>query len=212
MPAPAPRSARRSGRARLAPLAALLCALAPPAGADLPAPRVMSDAPASRGAWKMEMLEVNGAPPQGAQAFASGLTVCMTAAEAMSRSEQANRGRCDARYLENTPERATMEVNCPGEPPSRTRSTVTRDGAGAFRVDTESVRGDRTDRARVRMTYTGPCDKDAGVISLGKDSPVCRNASAQIAGMEASPRCAEDRARCERELTQLRARVASLCK
>ncbi|MCZ8129788.1 MAG: hypothetical protein O9284_00605 [Steroidobacteraceae bacterium] len=218
MPAPAPRPARRLARARSLPLVALLLALAPTVAvlaADLPPPRVMSDAPAERGAWRMEMLEVNGAPPQGAQAFASGLTVCTTAAQAMSRGEQAGRSRCESRYLENTAERAVMEVSCTGDPPTRTRSTVTRDpdGTGAYRVETESVRGDRTDRARLRLVHAGPCGRNDGVISLGKDSPVCRNAAAQLAEMDPAKRCTgDDRAECERTIAQMRARVESLCK
>jgi hypothetical protein len=190
---------------------------APTAGAaGLPVPKVMSDAPPDKGKWRMEMLEMNG---RDASAMPSQLgtdvNVCMTAADAVSRRDAAgDRAKCDTRLVEDSDTRAVVEVACTGERPVRTRSTITRAGDRVYLVQTD-VQGEKPTTMKMRMSYAGTCAAGDSVVTLGKDSAVCRQARAKISSGEAAKQCAgrgEDESRCRERIAQAQARIETLCK
>jgi hypothetical protein len=186
------------------------------AAADFPVPKVMSDAPPDKGKWRMEMLEANGRDVSATQKQLGGeMTVCMTAAEAVSRRESANdRRKCETRVVEDSTARAIVEVSCPGDPPVRTRSTIVRAGDRTYVVATD-VQGGNATSMKMRMSYAGTCAAGDSVVSLGKDSAVCQQARAKMASGEAAKQCAsggEDEARCKARLAQAQARIESLCR
>lgn len=193
-----------------------LGAPSPAPAADFPAPRVMSDAPPDKGRWRMEMLEINGRDASATQKAVGGeMTVCMTAAEAASRREAAaDRQKCDTRMVEDTASRAVVEVTCTGDSPVRTRSTITRTGDREYLVATD-VQSANPTSMKMRMSYAGTCAAGDNVVSLGKDSAVCRKAREKVASGEAAKQCAsggEDEARCKARMAQVQARIESLCK
>jgi hypothetical protein len=195
-------------------LAAVVPFGAPALAADFPIPKVMSDAPPDRGKWRMEVLQADGVDAAAMQKqMGTDVTVCMTAAEAVARRE--SREQCDTRVVEDTPARAVVEVECPGTPPVRTRSSITREGDRAYLIATEASRADGPLRMKMRMSYTGTCGAGDSVVSLGKDSAVCREARAKIESGEAARQCASsgvDPAKCEATLAAAQARIESLCK
>ncbi len=201
--------------ARAALVALVATAATPVLAADLPTPKVMSDAPPDKGKWRMEMVQADGFDASAMQKqIGSDVTVCMTAAEAVARRES-GRQQCETRLVEDTPELAVVEVSCPGSPPVRTRSTITREGDRAYLISTDAQRADGTMRMRMRMTYAGTCAAGDSVVSLGKDSPVCREARAKIASGEAARQCASagaDAAKCAATLAAAQARIESLCR
>jgi hypothetical protein len=190
-------------------------AVTPAWAADIPVPKVMSDAPPDKGKWRMEMVQADGIDAAAAQKrLGSDVTVCMTAAEAVARRE-GGRQQCETRLVEDTPALAVVEVNCPGSPPVRTRSTITREGDRAYLISTDAQRAEGPLRMKMRMTYAGACAAGDSVVSLGKDSPVCRDARAKIESGEAARQCASagaDQAKCEATLAAARARIESLCR
>lgn len=185
--------------------------------AEIPrTPKVMSDAPPDRGKWRTELLEANGRDMSATQKMLGGeVTVCMTAAEAVSRRDGTNdRRQCDTRVVEDSDARAVLEVTCPGNPPVRTRSTIVRAGDRTYVVATD-VQGANSSSMKMRMSYVGTCAAGDKVVSLGKDSAVCQQARAKMASGEAAKQCAsggEDEARCKARLAQAQARIESLCK
>jgi hypothetical protein len=193
---------------------ALVAAASVTHAADFPLPKVMSDAPPDRGRWRIEMLQADGFDASAMQKQIAGdVTVCMTAAEAVQRRE-AGRQACDTRLVEDTPTMAVVEVSCPGTPPVRSRSTITRAGDRAYLVDSAGQRDGRAVRMQMRMTYAGTCAAGDSVVSLGKDSAVCRETRAKVAAARAAKQCdtAADRAKCEQMLAQAEARIESLCR
>lgn len=196
-------------------VAVVALAAGPALAADVPVPKVMSDAPPDRGKWRMEMVQADGFDASAMQKqIGSDVTVCMTAAEAVARRES-GRQKCDTRLVEDTPALAIIEVSCPGTPPVRTRSTITREGDRAYLIATDAQGADGPMRMKMRMTYSGTCGADDSVVSLGKDSQVCRDARAKIASGEAARQCASagaDQAKCEATLAAAKARIESLCK
>lgn len=211
---PDARAAARAAR-RVALAALVATAAAPALAADFPTPKVMSDAPPDKGKWRMQMLESEGFDASAMQKqLGSDVTVCMTAAEAVARRES-DRQKCDTRLVEDTPELAIVEVGCPGSPPVRTRSTITREGDRAYLIATEAQRAEGPMRMKMRMSYAGTCAAGDSVVSLGKDSQVCRDALAKIASGEAARQCASSgagEARCAATLAAAQARIESLCK
>jgi hypothetical protein len=196
-------------------LAAVAPFAAPALAADFPIPKVMSDAPPDRGKWRMEVLQADGVDAAAMQKqMGTDVTVCMTAAEAVARRES-GREQCDTRVVEDTPALAVVEVECPGTPPVRTRSSITREGDRAYLIATEARRASGLLRMKMRMSYAGTCGAGDSVVSLGKDSAVCREARAKIASGEAARQCASsgmDPAKCEATLAAAQARIESLCK
>lgn len=201
---------------RLLACAALVAAASAAHAADFPIPKVMSDAPPDRGKWRIQMLQADGLDAPAMQKQVAGdLSVCMTAAEAVQRRDAgAGKQSCDARLAEDTPMRAVVEVTCPGTPPARSRSTITRTGDRAYLVETEGQRDGRPVRMQMKMTYAGTCAAGDSVVSLGKDSAVCRETRAKVAAARAAKQCdtAADRAQCERTLAQAEARIEALCR
>ncbi len=68
---------------------------------------------------------------------------------------------------------------------------------------------------RMRMSYAGTCAAGDDVVSLGKDSAVCRQARAKLESGEAAKQCAsrgESEATCRDRLAQAQARIESLCR
>jgi hypothetical protein len=196
-------------------VALVALAVAPAAAADFPIPKVMSDAPPDRGKWRMEMVEADGFDASAMRKqMGSDVTVCMTAAEAVARRE-GDRQKCETRLLEDTPALAVVEVSCPGSPPVRSRSTITREGERAYLISTDAQRDGGSLRMKMRMTYAGTCAAGDSVVSLGKDSAVCREARAKIASGEAARQCASagaDEAKCQATLAAAQARIESLCR
>jgi hypothetical protein len=187
----------------------------PAPAADFPIPKVMSDAPPDKGKWRMEMVQADGFDASAMQKqIGTDVTVCMTAAEAVARRDSGGQ-KCKTRVVEDTPALAVIEVSCPGSPPVRTRSTITREGERTYLVSTDAQAADGPMRMKMRMTYAGTCAAGDSVVSLGKDSPVCREARAKMASGEAARQCASagaDQAQCQATLAAAQARIESLCK
>lgn len=191
-------------------LAATLCATA--AVAAPPMPKVMSDAPATPGAWRMEMP---GMDPRAAAMVGGGLTVCQTAAEAMSRDDRKqDKGKpdCDMKLTEDSATKAVMEMRCPDQ---ASRMTITRVAPRAYEMVMQNLARPADPPMRMKMTYTGPCSKTDSVISVDKDSPACKQMRAQLPQIDkARASCAKavaNRASCEQMVEQQRAQIASMC-
>lgn len=177
-----------------------------------PMPKVMSDAPTTAGAWRMEMPGMNAA---AAAQIGGGMTVCQTAAEAMSRDgPKKDRGKpdCDVKLIEDSASKAVMEVRCPD---SASRMTITRVAPRSYEMVMQNLAKPGDAPMRMRMTYTGPCAKTDSVISMDKDSPACKQMRAQLPQIEkARASCAKagaNRASCEQMVEQQRAQIASMC-
>jgi hypothetical protein len=184
--------------------------------ADMPTPKVMSDAPASDGKWKMEMLDAPGASKAdfAAAAGMGGMTVCTTAAKAMSRDPKAEKSSCKSRLVEDTAARAVMEMNCPDDG-TASRVTITRAAARSYEMSTQNLKKPDEKPMRMRMTYVGACSAGEGVIGFDKDSPACKQMRAQLPEMEkARASCAKggaNRASCEQMVDQQLAQIRSMC-
>jgi hypothetical protein len=184
--------------------------------ADMPAPKVMSDAPASDGKWKMEMLEVPGASKadMAAAAGMGAMTVCATAAKAMAPNPKADKNTCKQRLVEDTSARAVMEINCPDAGTS-SRITITRAAARSYDMSLQDLKKPDEKPTRMRMSYVGACSANEGVIGLDKDSPACKQMHAQLPEIEkARAGCAKagaNRASCEQLFDQQLAQLRSMC-
>ncbi len=192
--------------------AALLLAAAPAFAADPPVPKVMSDAPADKGAWRMEMLEMPGADRQQLQAMGRGMTMCSTAAQAMARDRADGGPKCEVKLVEDAATRAVMETRCPGSPPRTMRSTITRVGARSYEMVVEGVQPAERGPMKMRMSYAGPCSEKDSVMTLDKDSPACQNARRQLATMDPATQCkGPNREACVQAMTQARAQMQGMC-
>lgn len=178
--------------------------------ADMPVPKVMSDAPTDKGAWRMEMLEV---PPEQAQQLkAMGpMTICQTAGEAMAR-DSGQKSECKARLVEDSASRAVMELNCPGNPPHMTRSVITREGPKSYLAQVETGEAGKMKKMKMRMTYAGPCSAGDSVMKMDKDSPACKQVRAQMAQMNPATQCkGANREQCVKALEGSLARMRATC-
>lgn len=191
-------------------LAAAWCASA--LSAPPPMPKVMSDAPPTAGAWRMEMPGMDKA---AAAQIGGGMTVCQTAAEAMSRDERPkdkSRPECDMKLTEDSATKAVMEMRCPDR---SSRMTITRVAPRSYEMEMQNLSKPSDRPMRMKMTYTGPCTKSDSVISIDKDSPACRQMRAQLPQMEkARASCARqgaNQAACEQMIERQRAQIASMC-
>lgn len=197
----------------LRPLAAaVLLATAPAFAADPPVPKVMSDAPTDKGAWKMEMLDMPGVDRQQMQMMGRGMTLCSTAAQAMARDQPDRGPKCEVKLVEDSPARAVMESRCPGNPPQTMRSTITRAGPRSYDMLVEG--GELAGRGpmKMRMSYAGACSEKDSVISLDKDSPACRNARQQLAKLDPATQCkGANRETCVQAMTQARSQLQGMC-
>lgn len=191
-------------------LTAAFCASA--ASAPPPMPKVMSDAPATPGAWRMEMPGMNAA---AAAQIGGGMTVCQTAAEAMSREDRTkdkSKPDCDMKLTEDSATKAVMEMRCPDR---SSRMTITRVAPRSYEMSMQNLSKPSDAPMRMKMTYTGPCAKTDSVISIDKDSPACRQVRAQLPQLEkAGASCAKagaNRASCEQMVEQQRKQITSMC-
>lgn len=198
-------------------LAALAMSMAGAAlAADMPTPKVMSDAPPSDGKWKMEMLEAPGASKADIAAAAGmgAMTVCTTAAKAMSRDPKTEKSNCTSKLVEDTSTRAVMEMSCPDNGMA-SRVTITRAAARSYEMSTQNLKKPDEKPMRMRMSYIGACSAGEGVIGFEKDSPACKQMRAQLPEMEkARASCAKggaNRASCEQMVDQQLAQIRSMC-
>lgn len=175
-------------------------------------PKVMSDAPSTPGAWRMEMPGMDKAT---AAQIGGGMIVCQTAAEAMSgedRTKGESKPECDAKLSEDSTTKAVMELRCPDQ---TSRMTITRVAPRSYEMVMQNLSKPSEPPMRMKMTYTGPCTKSDSVISLDKDSPACKQMRAQLPEIEkAKASCAKagaSRDSCEQLIEQQRAQIVSMC-
>jgi hypothetical protein len=204
-------------RAVLMALMVLMGALAGAAGAfaaGMPMPKVMSDAPTTPGAWRMEMEDMDKA---AAAQMGGGMTICQTAAQAMGPRDAAPKGKeepgCEQKLVEDSASQAVMEMRCPD---SHNRMTITRVAPRSYAMSVQNLSKPSEKPMRVRMTYTGACSASDSVISMGKDSPACKQMRAQLGELDkAKASCAKSgaqRAQCEQMVAQSRAQIELMCK
>jgi opacity protein-like surface antigen len=198
---------KRSLAATLALAAAALAAQA----ADLPVPKVMSDAPSDKGAWRMEMLEASGQTAEMMKAMGGGMTLCTTAAQAMAGENTPKKDQCTPRLLEDTASRAVMEVTCPGKDGMSMRQTITKAGAKAYNVTAETTQGGKTEVMKMKISYTGACSANDAVMKLDKDSPACQQARAQLQQMDPATCKGTGRETCVKAMNDGRARIQAMC-
>jgi len=150
--------------------------------ADMPIPKVMSDAPSDKGSWRIEMLDGTGETAEMMKGMGGAMTVCTTAGQAMAaRDESPKKDQCQAKLLEDTASRAVMEMNCPGMDGMTLRNTITKAGPNAYNVTAETMQGGKTQVMKMKMSYAGPCAAGDAVMNFDKDSPACQGARAQLA-------------------------------
>lgn len=183
--------------------------------ADPPTPKVMSDAPANEGKWRMEFLEMPGASKADLATQGGGMMMCTTAAKAMSREDDKSRkSDCQFKLVEDTSARAVMEIACPADATSM-RTTITKVAAKTYEMAVQDLKKPGDKPMRMRMSYVGPCSANEGVVSYDKDSKVCQQMRAQLPQIErARGDCAKagaNRASCEQMVSQQIAQIKSMC-
>jgi hypothetical protein len=125
----------------------------------------------------------------------------------------AKKSNCTGKLLEDTSARAVMEMQCPGNPPSTTRSTITRAGPKSYDMVVDQTEAGKTKTMKMRMSYAGPCSEKDSVISLEKDSPTCPKVRAQLATMNPDKQCTgAGRERCLQAMNESRASMERMCK
>jgi hypothetical protein len=188
----------------------MMLAGVPALAADMPMPKVMSDAPTTAGAWRMEM---EGMDKAAAAQIGGGMTVCQTAAQAMSRDQSKDTPRCTSKLVEDSATKAVMEMSCPD---GRSRMTITRAAARSYTMSMQRLDQPGAKAMNMRMSYVGPCSEKDSVISIGKDTPACKQARTQLAELDkAKASCAKSgaqRAQCEQMIAQSRATIEGMCK
>ena len=106
-----------------------------------------------------------------------------------------------------------MEMLCPD---SHSRMTITRVAPRSCAMSVQDQGRPSEKPMRVRMTCTGACSASDSVISMGKDSPACKQMRAQLGELDkAKASCAHSgaqRAQCEQTVAQSRAQIESMCK
>ena len=182
--------------------------------AGMAMPKVMSDAPTTPGAWRMEM---EGMDKAAAAQMGGGMIICQTAAQAMGPRDAGPKGkeepRCEQKLVEDSASQAVMEMRCPD---SHNRMTITRVAPRSYAMSMQNLSKPSEKPMRVRMTYTGACSASDSVISMGKDSPACKQMRAQLGELDkAKASCAQSgaqRTQCEQMVAQSRAQIESMCK
>lgn len=182
------------------------------AAAEMPVPKVMSDAPMAEGSWRMEVVEMPGVDKS---ALAGGaMTVCQTAAQAMARdSASREKSRCEMKLIEDSPTQAVMETRCGTG--AGNRSTITRVAPRSYAVSVQDLAKPGAAPTRMKMSYVGVCSAKDSVISMGKDSAACQKARAQLAKLDPAKDCAKagaQRAQCEQMAQQSRQSIEAMCK
>ncbi|ODV11634.1 MAG: hypothetical protein ABT20_05350 [Rubrivivax sp. SCN 70-15] len=168
-------------------------------------PKVMSDAPTTPGAWRME------APGQGGT---GGMTICQTAAQAMGRKDPNPSQHCEMKMVEDGASQAIMEVQCKD---SRQRITITRAAPRSYFFTVQDLKDPSARPMQMKMSYVGPCSAKDSLMSLDKDSPACKGMQARLAEIDkAKASCAKAgdaraRASCEQMMASSRAQMLSMC-
>jgi Protein of unknown function (DUF3617) len=178
---------------------------------DPPIPRMFKGMQAQqKGQYRVEVLESDsGRTPQ--------MTICtdnlMNSAE-KGRSKGASRGdpSCKHRLLKDTADEATMETVCKDR---TTTVNMKREGAKSMLMTISST-GDKRGPHNVKMRYThlGACREGQGAVTLDANSDECRKIKAQAAQMDPAKQCANaksDRAACEKQMRELRDKMAGMC-
>jgi opacity protein-like surface antigen len=196
---------------RLAAALALAAAALTAQAADMPIPKVMSDAPTDKGAWRMEMLEASGQTAEMMKAMGGGMTLCTTAAQAMAGDSTPKKDQCTPKLLEDTTSRAVMQVTCPGKDGMSMRQTITKAGAKAYNVTAETTQGGKTEVMKMKISYTGACASNDAVMKFDKDSPACQQARAQLAQMDPATCKGAGREACVKAMTDGRAQIQAMC-
>ena len=184
--------------------------------ADPPTPKVMNDAPANEGKWKMEMLEMPGVSKSDLAAQGGGMMVCTTAGKALAarESDKSKKSSCQFKMVEDTSSRAVMEITCPDEG-TALRSTITKAAAKTYEMTAQNLKKPDEKPMRMRMSYVGPCSANEGVLSYEKDSKACQQMRAQLPQIEkARGDCAKggaNRASCEQMVDRQVAQIKSMC-
>lgn len=193
--------------------AAALLAAGAALGADVPLPKVMSDAPPTAGSWRMDAFEGPGAPA----AAGGGISLCQTAAQALAQQPgktAAAEPRCDFRLVEDGATKAVMDTHCAAS--GRTmRSTITRLAERSYAFSVQDLAKPAEPPRKFRMSWRGECKAGDGLVTFDKDSPACRQARAQAAGLDAARMCGKagaQRAQCEQMVQQQRAQIEALCR
>jgi hypothetical protein len=198
----------------LAVLAGLACGTA--LSADPPMPKVMSDAPATAGAWRMESPDMGKA---AAAQMGGGMTLCQSAAQAMGPRDAGpdkDKGapRCQFKMVEDSTTQAVMEIRCPD---SNQRITINRVAPRSYLMSTQDLDEPAKKPLRMKMTYVGACSAKDSAVSLDKDSPACQQMRSQLGELDkAKASCAKSgdakaRASCEQMLEQSRSQITSMC-
>jgi hypothetical protein len=189
--------------------------VAPVAVADeMQIPKVYQGSPMQKGSWRMELLEMTGMPGQPAPA-GTAVTLCLDSVTEMAkRQDKAKSTRdpaCSNKLLKDTTAEAILETHC-GE--SITRSQVTLDGDQSFLVSVEQSGPQGASRMKARYSYQGECKSGAGMISTDRNSPQCRQALAQVEGMDPAKLCGNagaQRQLCEQKVAEARAQLDAMC-
>ena len=183
--------------------------------ADPPNPKVMSDAPANEGKWRMEFVEMPGTSKADLAAAGGGMMVCTTAGKAMARDEGKQKlSSCQFKMVEDTSSRAVMEMTCPKDDMA-TRTTITKVAAKSYEMSTQNLKKPDEKPTRMRMSYVGPCSANESVLSYDKDSKACQQMRANLPEMQkARAGCAKagaNRASCEQLIDSQLAQMKSMC-
>jgi hypothetical protein len=183
------------------------------AAIDIPIPKVMSDAPREDGRWKMEPVQMPGVDKAALAAAGSGVTVCTSAAKAMSNDQPGTpKNDCRFRLLEDGTTRAVMETTCGSH---TQRTTITQLAPRSYEMSVQRMDRPNDVPMIARMSYVGTCSASDSVIGYGKDSPACQKMQAQKARLDPAKACAgagAQRAQCEQMVQQQRARAEAMCK
>lgn len=185
------------------------------AAVEVPIPKVMSDAPREDGKWKMEVVQIPGADRAATAAAGSGMTVCTSAAKAMSRDNaSAQKNNCQFKLLEDGATRAVMETQC-SDSGKAVRTTITKLGPRSYEMNVQQMAKPNDKPTIVRMSYAGTCSASDSVIGLDKDSEQCKQMRAHMGEIDkAKASCASagaNRATCEQMIERQRTMFASMC-
>jgi len=196
----------------------LLATLADLAVAQVP--KVLSDAPPDKASWRMEVMEMPGRDAKAQQAMGP-MTVCTTALQAMSKDKApgtaANEPKCTSKLLEDSANRATMEVTCTGDDPSKVKSTITRVAPRSYEVASEmsSAKQPQPMLMRMKMSYAGACSAQDAAVKLdgATTAKACANSKMMLAQMDPAkcPKGANN-AQCVQQMTSARSQMEAMCK
>jgi len=208
---------------RTAVLVTIALSAAGSRASDGPIPKVMSDAPQDKGAWRMEILEAPGRDSAQAGAMSGmggSMTVCRSAAEALARDRAppaAGKGvpACTRKLLEDGATRAVMETTCPGTPPMVMKSTIVRVAPRSYELSTESTGTGAPGvmKMRMKMSYAGACSASDAAVKMDKSSEICTESKTMLAQMDPA-KCpkGQGNAACVQQMTTARTQIESMCK